>query len=95
MTLDEILSKAVLNTCLGMGTVFLMLLVISSIIYLFRFIPQGDAAEPDSTDKTNAENDDDELAAVIMAAIMAADTAPQVRERTESPYIVRSIRRRK
>ena len=94
MTLGEILSKAVLNTCLGMGTVFLMLLGISAVIYLFRFIPQRVAAESAPPDKTNAEKDDDELAAVIMAAIMAADTAPQEKGQMESPYIVRSIRRR-
>lgn len=37
---SEILKKAGLNTILGMGTVFLVLIFISFIISLFRFIPE-------------------------------------------------------
>ena len=36
----EILKKAGLNTILGMGTVFVVLIFISFIISLFRFIPE-------------------------------------------------------
>lgn len=36
---DEILIKAGLNTVLGMGTVFIVLIFISLIIYCFNFIP--------------------------------------------------------
>lgn len=35
----EILEKAVLNTILGMGTVFAVLILISGIIYCFNYIP--------------------------------------------------------
>ena len=37
---SEILKKAGLNTILGMGTVFVVLIFISFIISLFRFIPE-------------------------------------------------------
>jgi sodium pump decarboxylase gamma subunit len=35
----EILQKAALNTLIGMGTVFAVLIVISLIIYCFKYIP--------------------------------------------------------
>ena len=37
MTFGEILSRAAVNTCLGMGTVFVMLILISAIIFLFKY----------------------------------------------------------
>ena len=40
MTFGEILSKAAVNTLLGMGTVFFMLILIIAVISLFRFIPE-------------------------------------------------------
>ena len=39
-TTGEILKKAGLNTILGMGTVFVVLIFISFIIYLLGFIPK-------------------------------------------------------
>lgn len=41
MTLTEIFAKAGLNTLLGMGTVFAMLIFISCVISLFRFLPEA------------------------------------------------------
>ena len=41
MTFGEILSRAAVNTCLGMGTVFVMLILISAIIFLFKYIPKA------------------------------------------------------
>lgn len=38
-TLSEILAKAGMNTLLGMGTVFAVLILISLVIYCFNFIP--------------------------------------------------------
>lgn len=38
-TMGEILYKAVMNTIIGMGTVFLVLIFISLVIYCFKFIP--------------------------------------------------------
>ena len=41
--MSEILEKAGLNTLLGMGTVFVMLILLSLLISLFRFIPNPEA----------------------------------------------------
>lgn len=82
MTIGEILSKAILNTCLGMGTVFFMLLFISCIIYMFKFIPNRadknhkQEAERIITSRNDGEPSeeaayDDVIAVVIAAAIHA------------------------
>lgn len=44
MTLGQIFEKAVMNTVLGMGTVFAVLIFISLLISLFAFIPRLQAA---------------------------------------------------
>ena len=87
MGLGEILSKAALNTCLGMETVFLMLLFISCVIYLLRFIP----------DKKEKRADDDEIAAVIAAALQAFEEDEKEEEsvtRTATVFTARKIRKR-
>lgn len=100
----EILEKAGLNTILGMGTVFVVLIFISLIISLFRFIPKLQKAfsrKPEEADVTPAsadsipaavelveEADDTELIAVISAAVAAAEGT------TTDGFVVRSIRRR-
>ena len=100
----EILEKAGLNTILGMGTVFVVLIFISLIISLFRFIPKlqkafsrkpEEAAEvPAAADSAPVavelveESDDTELIAVISAAVAAAEGT------TTDGFVVRSIRRR-
>lgn len=106
-TTGEILKKAGLNTILGMGTVFVVLIFISFIISLFKFIP---ALEKKFTKKapaapavpapapavakapaavTQGADNDGELAAVIAAAIAAAEGT------STDGFIVRSIKRRK
>lgn len=40
---DTSLTEAIANTCMGIGTVFLMLIFISLIISLFSFIPKLEA----------------------------------------------------
>ncbi|WP_244333142.1 OadG family transporter subunit [[Clostridium] hylemonae] len=103
-TMGEILEKAGLNTVLGMGTVFVVLIFISLIISLFRFIPALQNAFGRKPEKTTeapaavedapvivdaaAETDDMELAAVISAAVAAAEGT------TTDGFVVRSIRRR-
>lgn len=102
----EILEKAGLNTVLGMGTVFVVLIFISFIISLFKFIP---AIEKKFSKKANVApapaapataptaapvvpqtaDNDGELAAVIAAAIAAAEGT------SADGFIVRSIKRRK
>ena len=58
MTIAEIFSKAGMNTLLGMGTVFVMLILISCIISLFRFIPEPGASkkQKEKTAKASAAN---------------------------------------
>lgn len=110
-TTGEILQKAVLNTILGMGTTFVVLIFLSFIIWLLKYIPvlekkfrkspetaavPAAAPAPVQTAPTAAETpegpdaaDDTELAAVIAAAVAAAEgTSPD-------GFMVRSIKRRK
>ena len=101
-TIGEILSKAGLNTILGMGTVFCVLILISFIIYLLGFVPKllqkKESAKTAPAPKTltaetytaeEEEEDDLELIAVISAAIAAAEGT------STDGFVVRSIKRRK
>ena len=104
-TTAEILEKAGLNTILGMGTVFIVLIFISFIISLFKYIPVIEAKfkknkaveeaevlkeEPKAeAEEATAKVDDTELVAVITAAIAAAEGT------SADGFIVRSIKRRK
>ena len=87
--LGKTLQRAGLNTLMGVGTVFVMLILLSLLISLFRFIPNPEAkkaAEAKAAKEAQAaviaaapvqaeENlaDDGELVAVIAAAIAAAE----------------------
>lgn len=102
-SLGEILQKAGLNTLLGMGTVFAVLIFIAFIISLFKYIPAIQAVFSKKTKKeevvvesvqvpvveTVDETDDLELVAVIAAAIAAYEGT------TTDGFVVRSIKRRK
>lgn len=99
----QTLKRAGLNTLMGVGTVFVMLILLSLLISLFRFIPNPEAkkaAEAKSAKEAQAaaiaaapvqveENlaDDGELVAVIAAAIAAAEGT------TTDGFVVRSIRK--
>ena len=98
-SLGEKMSKAGMNTLMGMGTVFCVLILISLIIYCFKFIskvgaPKKETAKTEATKapavETVNENltDDLELVAVISAAIAASEGTS-----TDS-FVVRSIHRR-
>ena len=103
-TIGQILEKAGLNTLLGMGTVFAVLIFISLIISLFKFIPaieakfknknkvevaaQAPVSRPAPV-QTAVVTDDTELIAVITAAIAASEGT------SADGFIVRSIKRRK
>ena len=103
-------SEALTNTALGMGTVFLVLILISFIIYLFKFIPKlmeigkkkpeasapaQSQAKQETTPATAPQaTDDTQLVAVIAAAIAA-----QMSEETGVPVaaaglVIRSIKKR-
>lgn len=103
--MGELMIKAGLNTLLGMGTVFAVLILISLIIACFNLIPKitgmfAKKAKEDvkavAVDNTIAQiaqkeeaEDDLELIAVISAAIAASEGAASA-----DGYVVRSIIRR-
>ncbi len=103
-TLGEKMSKAALNTLMGMGTVFAVLILISLIIYGFRLIPYiqnrlagsrapevkvENAVVSQIEQREEQLTDDLEIVAVITAAIAAGTGA------SADSFVVRSIRRRK
>ena len=103
-TLGEMMINAALNTLIGMGTVFVVLILISLLISLFGLIPKIQAAMSKKKENVqekavdnavaqiieNEEQSDDlELVAVIAAAIAASEGAAST-----DGYVVRSIRRR-
>ena len=92
-SMGGLMTKAALNTLIGMGTVFVMLIIISLIISLFNFIPRIQAAGIDNAvtqiaAQEEAEADDTELVAVIAAAIAASEGAAST-----DGFVVRSIRK--
>lgn len=102
--MKELLIDAGFNTILGMGTVFIMLVVMALIIYCFRIIPvlQKKFAKKEEVPETAVTNipaaepvfavdetDNLELVAVIAAAIAAGEQVPV------DSFRVRTIKRRK
>lgn len=106
----ELMKQAGLNTALGMGTVFVVLIFISLVISLFKFLPALTAkkakvpepkpaaatpvAAPVAKKEENLMNDA-ELVAVITAAIYAATSAGGSLATSKDRLIVRSIKRAK
>lgn len=104
-TFGEKMSKAGLNTLIGMGTVFIVLIIIIFVISLFNYIPaitaffnkkSKDVVPAETSDPAIAQiiekeelTDDLELIAVITAAIAASGTSGSADD-----FVVRSIRRR-
>ena len=98
-SMGETMKKAGLNTLMGIGIVFCVLVFLSLIISLFKLIPSPKKPEPVRSipapaapaafeEEAEDETDDLELVAVITAAIAASEgKAPE-------GYMVRSIRRR-
>lgn len=105
LTLSEKMSKAGMNTVMGIGTVFVMLIIMSLLISCFQFIPKIQAAftkkkeEPAVTAApvaapapvAEAEDvtDDLELVAVISAAIAAYEGT------SADGFVVRSINKKR
>ena len=92
-TVGENMAKAGMNTLLGMGTVFLVLIFISILISCFKFISvfenkmKAKNAAPAPAAEEEELVDDLELVAVITAAIAASTNSS-----TDS-LVVRSIKR--
>ena len=101
-SIGETMTKAAMNTAMGMGTVFVMLIIISLIISCFSLVNK---AQKKAEDKKAAnapapvapsaapvaaasQTDDLELVAVISAAIAAATGS------SADDFVVRSIKRR-
>ncbi len=104
----ELMGQAAMNTLIGMGTVFVVLIFISFIISLFKYLPALFAKKPKvkeekkpevskvvSAPATKSENlvDDGELVAVITAAIYAYESAMGNGAVSKDKLVVRSIKR--
>lgn len=99
--LGSVMANAGVNTLLGMGTVFTVLILIMCVIYSFNLF-NGSSKKPAKVEekKTGVDNavaqiaaneevsDDTELVAVIAAAIAAYEGSAST-----DGYVVRSIRR--
>lgn len=106
-TTGEILKKAGLNTVLGMGTVFAVLIFLAFIISLFKYIPQMmEKLNQKGQKKPESQNEKKEQTAVIeevvkepqddleLIAVIAAAIAAETGMSTDD-FVVRSIKRRK
>ncbi|MBO5054907.1 MAG: OadG family protein [Lachnospiraceae bacterium] len=104
-TFGEKMQKAALNTLLGMGTVFIVLILISAIISCFNFIPKIQAKftkKPNKEDVKTAAVDNtiaqiiekEELSddLELVAVISAAIAASEGAASTDG-FVVRSIKR--
>ncbi len=105
-SLGEKMQKAAMNTLMGLGTVFMILVLISLVIYGFKVIPYleekaraKNAPEPAPAPAVSSapvvqveepRQDDAELIAVIAAAIAASEGTLAA-----DGFVVRSIKRRK
>ncbi|MCM1187855.1 MAG: OadG family protein [bacterium] len=109
-SMGELMGKAALNTLIGMGTVFAVLILISLIISCFSFIPKlqkalsGKKAETDEAEKAGIDNAVAQIAAqeeepeesddLELAAVIAAAVAAYEGTASTDGFVVRSIRRR-
>lgn len=106
-TFGEKMGKAGLNTLIGMGTVFIVLILISYIIELFSLIPkiQKSFEKKKNADKDiKAEAIDNTIAQIVekeelsddleLVAVIAAAVAASEGAASTDGYVVRSIRRR-
>ncbi len=103
----ELMKKAGLNTLLGMGTVFTILILISLIISCFNFIPKIQAAftKKQPQDEKKAAAVDNTIAQIVekeelsddleLVAVIAAAVAASEGAVSTDGFVVRSIRKRK
>ncbi|MBQ8596894.1 MAG: OadG family protein [Lachnospiraceae bacterium] len=101
----ESMEKAALNTLLGMGTVFVVLILISAIISCFNFIPKIQAmfAKKPAKEEERAAAVDNTIAQIIekeelsddleLVAVIAAAIAASEGAASTDGFVVRSIRR--
>lgn len=106
-TFGELMTKAALNTLLGMGTVFAVLILIMFVIYCFNFIPKIQAIFAKKEEKKEAPAPVAEAAAPIveeaveeaddlaLIAVIAAAIAAYEGKTSTDGFMVRSIKKSK
>ena len=106
-TMSDLMVKAALNTLIGMGTVFVVLILISAIISAFGIIPKIQAAfskknEKEETETTGVDNavaqivEQEEVDAtddLELVAVIAAAIAASKGATSTDGFVVRSIRK--
>lgn len=103
MSLGEILIKALMDTLMGMGTVFAILILICIIISLFKFIPKDEpkpaAAATQAQVQEEPADDEGEIIAAIIAAIRMSLENERMSvsgdEAALPEFIVKSVKRRR
>lgn len=104
--LGERMEKAALNTLIGMGTVFIVLIIIIGVISLFKFIPMiqdrlakknaGNVQESGvsaATQMSNVQEDTDASDDLELVAVIAAAIAASEGAASADGFVVRSIRK--
>ncbi len=108
-SMGELMGGAALNTVIGMGTVFAVLILISCIISCFRIIPalqkkaqQRKTAKTEVSSVTETEDAAEQISEVSeseddtqLAAVIAAAVAAYEGSAGADGFVVRSIRRRR
>lgn len=109
-TMGDLMARAGLNTLIGMGTVFVVLILISLIISLFGLIPkiQAKFAKKEETKEDNAGSIDNTIAQIVtkeesvdvsddleLVAVIAAAIAASQGATSTDGFVVRSIRKRR
>ena len=105
-SMGEMMEKAALNTLIGMGTVFIVLILISLIISCFSFIPKiqakftkkNEEAKINGIDNavaqiTKLEESVDETDDLELVAVIAAAIAASEGAASTDGFVVRSIRK--
>ena len=104
-TIAEMMEKAGLNTLLGMGTVFVVLILISLIISCFKFIAGAQNSAAKGSNKKPEKSMEHAVAQIVeneeqsanfdyeLTAVIAAAIAASEGAASTDGYIVRSIRR--
>ena len=104
--LGERMEKAALNTLIGMGTVFIVLIIIIGVISLFKFILMiqdrlakknaGNVQESGvsaATQMSNVQEDTDVSDDLELVAVIAAAIAASEGAASADGFVVRSIRK--
>ncbi|MBR1770609.1 MAG: OadG family protein [Lachnospiraceae bacterium] len=108
-TMADSMSKAGMNTLLGMGSVFIVLILISLIISCFNVIPKIQAAFAPKAAETAPDNaagienavaqitkqEEDESSDLELVAVIAAAIAASEGATSTDGFVVRSIKRRR